>query len=274
MNNEECIPDRLYHYTDQKGLLGILENRTIWATDIFYQNDSSEFVYGKNIFYERIKVSLKEKYKKIPPNFLELVEKAIEYFDNPVFTISFSEERISLNQYRSYSSSIPGFSIGMIPTELMRSLSTSTQHKLRRVLYNKDEQIAYADKVLNDTIREYRQSEIIDDGLIDFIAARIISSAPIIKHPAFYEEKEWRLIFDYLNPIRSIYKFRSGSSYIIPYLDIPFDIPKSIREIVIGPTPNPILAIKSVKDYIANRKDLGENIDIITSYCDIPFRKW
>jgi hypothetical protein len=33
----------LYHYTDQRGLLGILRSQSIWATHIRYLNDSSEY---------------------------------------------------------------------------------------------------------------------------------------------------------------------------------------------------------------------------------------
>jgi hypothetical protein len=39
------LPDFIYHYTNQSGLLGILENRELWATKIHYLNDSTEFSY-------------------------------------------------------------------------------------------------------------------------------------------------------------------------------------------------------------------------------------
>jgi hypothetical protein len=36
-------PPVIYHYTTQRGLLGIIENRELWATNILYMNDSTEF---------------------------------------------------------------------------------------------------------------------------------------------------------------------------------------------------------------------------------------
>jgi len=36
------VPELLYHYTDSAGLQGILESRTLWATDIRYLNDETE----------------------------------------------------------------------------------------------------------------------------------------------------------------------------------------------------------------------------------------
>ena len=33
----------IYHYTTQEGLIGIIEKRSIWATQIQYLNDTQEF---------------------------------------------------------------------------------------------------------------------------------------------------------------------------------------------------------------------------------------
>jgi hypothetical protein len=35
-----------YHYTSQRGLLGIIKEKKIWATNIRYLNDEREFDYG------------------------------------------------------------------------------------------------------------------------------------------------------------------------------------------------------------------------------------
>lgn len=39
----------LYHYTTAEGLIGIMRNRNIWATDVFYLNDWEEFLGGINL---------------------------------------------------------------------------------------------------------------------------------------------------------------------------------------------------------------------------------
>src|SRR5579863_6528378 len=39
-------PPTIYHYTDDKGLRGILEFGTLWFTDIFNLNDPSELRHG------------------------------------------------------------------------------------------------------------------------------------------------------------------------------------------------------------------------------------
>jgi len=50
----------LYHYTNQKGLLGILKEKCIWATHLRYLNDMSEgeIVSREPLIKSRIRVPL------------------------------------------------------------------------------------------------------------------------------------------------------------------------------------------------------------------------
>lgn len=43
-DKQDNAPPVLYHYTTSRGLLGILESRTIFATDMLYLNDSREHI--------------------------------------------------------------------------------------------------------------------------------------------------------------------------------------------------------------------------------------
>jgi len=55
------LPKYLYHYTSQNGLLGILginskpSKPSLWMTNIFYLNDSSEFTYTINLVKQDLK---------------------------------------------------------------------------------------------------------------------------------------------------------------------------------------------------------------------------
>jgi hypothetical protein len=42
-SQKKISPQSLYHYTDQGGLLGIIENKELWATKVQYMNDATEF---------------------------------------------------------------------------------------------------------------------------------------------------------------------------------------------------------------------------------------
>lgn len=46
LNNEKI----LYHYTSVEGIFGILNNNKIWATNMFFLNDISEFKYTFDLF--------------------------------------------------------------------------------------------------------------------------------------------------------------------------------------------------------------------------------
>ncbi len=40
----------LFHYTSEAGLQGILQNKCLWATDVFISNDHSEIILGESLF--------------------------------------------------------------------------------------------------------------------------------------------------------------------------------------------------------------------------------
>jgi hypothetical protein len=60
-NSRNEIPETLYHYTTQDGLLGILKDQSLWATHILYLNDSMEMRHTADIFkhalHDRTKAS-------------------------------------------------------------------------------------------------------------------------------------------------------------------------------------------------------------------------
>src|SRR4029450_4455178 len=72
--------------------------------------------------------------------------------------------------------------------------------------------------------------------------------APTIKHPAFHEEREWRLISAPIPFGDDQWRVRAGRSMLIPYVPIalaPTDPYLPIRDVVVGPTPHRELAIRA-----------------------------
>lgn len=49
---DDALPESLYHYTDAAGLLGILDNNSLYATHVAYLNDSQELAYGMQMAVE------------------------------------------------------------------------------------------------------------------------------------------------------------------------------------------------------------------------------
>ena len=56
-NEDNCTrePELLYHYTDQKGLLGIIENECLRATHSQFLNDLSEYRIAFGALLKKIK---------------------------------------------------------------------------------------------------------------------------------------------------------------------------------------------------------------------------
>ena len=65
MERDEKHNHIIYHYTSPIGLVGIIEKKCMWATDLRYLNDASEFSYTVDLI-------------------LKVVEKNSIQFDDPI----------------------------------------------------------------------------------------------------------------------------------------------------------------------------------------------
>ncbi len=86
-------------------------------------------------------------------------------------------------------------------------------------------------------------------GAIRVWSARFALLAPTIKHGAFKDEQEWRLISNLVSPEDSRWRVRAGRSMLIPYISItlaPVGAYLPIQDVVVGPTPHMDLAIRAV----------------------------
>jgi hypothetical protein len=122
-------PDLLYHYTDQNGLLGILNDKCIWATHLRYLNDTSEGGIVFRVVLDELNSrinsdSMMELFGMQPVERTGKVECEDEEIHSQgvaisswvtsqdVLVASFSEEGNLLSQWRAYSGVAGGYSIG------------------------------------------------------------------------------------------------------------------------------------------------------------------
>ena len=142
-------PKTLYHYTDQNGFLGIIQNKELWATKIQFLNDSSEYTIALNILKDYIEnidpekvtepitiegkyISLDD-YKEIAST---LIEKRIN--ETSIYVCSFSEHPDLLSQWRGYSKSSGGYSVGFSFDEVLLSLR-GKRALLEKCVYSPEE---------------------------------------------------------------------------------------------------------------------------------------
>jgi hypothetical protein len=274
-------PDVLYHYTSAEGLHGIVESRAILATNVLYLNDTSELSDGWRLLTSEL--------ESRP---LRLREKARDYFmciqqyseDIPLdhFVTSFCQDGDLLSQWRGYGAPGTGYSIGFQASALQCAAKREENNlrgacTLRKVQYSLDrkkEMIRTRIGVLNEILEpianelEPPSDEEVRglEPLLQRITASFRATMALMKHAAFKEEQEWRLV-------RTLWQKRVPTSYwpvkvrpirgkLIPYVPISWAVPNTsaseevcgISGVYCGPSVVPELQEKVVRDFLAGHK--------------------
>ena len=271
--NKNSKIDYLYHYTDINGCLGILNNKTLWASNAFFLNDSSEINYGLELSYPLFKSfysSLKsERAKEILKEFNDDFPEFV--LSSNLFLISFCEDGDLLSQWRGYSQNNDGVSIRFnLPI-----LRTFPKVNLLKVVYDENIQINILNhlfELLNELIEYLEKGKNI--SFLPYFTLWISIFTTMIltlKDCSFSEEKEWRIIYnhDAAGNNKNI-EYRIRNNYILPYIQIDkLNLIDLVNEITIGPSSSFNIIIKSINYflYMNNYHFIGIN------QSKIPYRK-
>jgi len=273
-------PDELFHYTTQKGLLGIIQNKSIWTTKVLCLNDSSEYVLALRIAKEILTEF--EKGGQYSLRKIELLRDDIDsIWKLNIFVSSFTEDSDLLSQWRAYSNSSGGYSIGFQGSKLIEN-ATKQGFFLSKCVYDHEIQR----EIVTSLIKEYMSKDFDSPyGLADSQEnPRTISIfsgtefwkdlgalAPILKDDGFKEEKEWRIISESAMSSSDV-SYRTGKSYIIPFFGFILDKPNDLfSSITIGPTPHPDISENSLR-MLLQKHGLSQTISI--NHTNIPYRNW
>jgi hypothetical protein len=293
----------LYHYTTQAGLLGIIRDREIWMTHTQYLNDSREFLHALQVVREELVDYVRNNRERrdrtnietlgfpVPPELgsheaevertlqemLECVGEGAGIESINVCLASFSEDGDSLSQWRAYASR-GGFCIGFAGAGLAE-LVVPHKFYLARCLYDRDQQRELARALIEEVLEENLERNKQPDPDNDLpkggnLLAYLNRYAPILKDPAFAEEREWRIISRPLMCTLSGFGYREGPSMLIPFFKFPLigigrgAVP--VQKVVIGPTPHPDLSASSVTSFLVSKglRDVG------VSPSAVPYRNW
>lgn len=328
-NADQAEPELLYHYTDQKGLLGILgeKEKCIWATHINYLNDTSEGqIFTKLLLnelnrraatdpdgapsnitaYERL-LRLSSDQANHQNEALEIGLSAFSWITNQsTFVTSFSAHGNLLSQWRAYSGSDGGYSIGF-KRSYLKSAGVNFVNRRKDSFYDESDPLIdcrYCNKQVEEGLeREIKQildsyfsetnqlklrmnsesqtieeknKEIRENGAIaksHFFP--LCKQRAMTKDLAFHEETESRLVFqlEKIGTTDSQPEFRPGRSMLTPYFKIPLEWenqPIEIKRIFVGPCAHSNEAVKSVQMLL--KKQNIPNVDV--EYCGIPYRNW
>ena len=287
----------LYHYTDVTGLKGIIDNESIWATDIRFLNDSKELIAG--IEQTKKFISKMSNLSELPellesPEFLEKeglllikemskfeqfksVNSALEEFlvknlnNRNIYISSFTDKRDNLRQWMSYCPSNAGYCIAFEQSKL--GLSEKEEHELgyvanfEKVYYGKIESLLINQYMDILPIVHFMMSEKEGEALqsIHKMVGRLLFYCCAFKNEEFYDESETRFIMQSNQKKTNVKNYRTKSGLLIPYMTYP--APKhSIKEIIIGPNINAELAKQGLEDYLHSK---GLNCTVSQSVCSL-----
>lgn len=213
----------LYHYTKSDTLWKILESDSLLARNIRFSNDFNEYMTGRNKIEEFVNCRMRKDDSKRD----EILRKIQ---DNPMmyFMVCFCEEGDLLSQWRGYAQN--GVSIGMDFTGGICEERNLQQHvECFSVLNNKKYQEALPDTIRKNTAKKkyyingepliflqmpYKVRYVSKEGNRDEDKAadsileslynngeaedntRLLGYIPYIKDFGFWEEAEYRLVYD------------------------------------------------------------------------------
>jgi hypothetical protein len=280
------LPEHFHHYTTIDGLHGILKSREVWGTSVEYLNDSVEISYGmdlaKDVVNQEIKGNAGDDNLVIQVQLFRILAELEHHRSNTSYFVTcFCEAPDLLSQWRAYGKNA-GYSLNVIADKFYSSVSSLNEDALRqggtsprraaymeRVIYDPEVQGSLLSKVLRSCVDAYRELAMGEDFLGEekrspmdkdfyelterfskYAARQALRFVSQFKHPAFAEEKEWRLVhrrdaFDYGGV-----EFRTANGRLIPYVKMKFDLDESLESITCGP-PSSQLSMNSIKTFMS-----------------------
>lgn len=267
---------QFYHYTSFDGLLGILRTRTLWATSIYYLNDEREFRYGHELIAHFVLswVPIYPRYEKIQRKFLIDLKAMISDWDVPnIFVCSLSGEPDLLSQWRAYCPNGKGVAIGFTSESLTHS-GRAQGFELLPCLYEPQQCEEGVAAVMRDSFNALTNERNALSDVVARASQRLLALAARVKHVAFAEEQEWRLISASLQAGDSRIKYRSNRSLLIPYLEVSLalsDGTARIGEVIVGPNPHMHLALRAVNAFTSSVESVSCTGIKASS---APYRAW
>ena len=242
---QKQIPERIYHYTSRQSGHAILRTGAMWASHIRFLNDSTEYTGGLEIIAEQLRdmqAAETDAYR------YDLIGRwGVQWpriYEHGRLVACFSRSRDLLSQWRAYGNG--GYAFGF-DSAVLKEIAGPKGYHLATCIYERHEHETVGAALLGDAIGVYSQSIAVGDTH-DAAAmnAKILFEIPIstvapqLKHHAFREEGECRLIS--LFPLRddqfAALPRRAGRGFEIPYEPLAFrkdDGSSALREVIIAP---------------------------------------
>jgi hypothetical protein len=261
-------PPIIYHYTDDRGLTGILESGQLWLTDAFSLNDPSELRHGFSRAIKLLSARAENgsvAHKLFCKNFAafaqqEGIQRAAHYF-----VCCFSAAGDDLGQWRAYADNGRGYALAF-DTKSLESGFTKKKGKpipnnsTFRVIYN-DAQVEDIHRQIIDRVFDLvllptgrgLSNEAINVYMSELqmvLTFHILRSALFFKHEAYTHEQEFRFMQMHRADAPPLVKTRLRPYILVKYREFDWkrSAPEVLTKIVIGPAADRTKALRFAKD--------------------------
>lgn len=278
----------LWHYTSGDGLIGIIQSGDLWTTQVSCVNDSTELRYSNSLLLEIVLARRAD--PNITPAEAILYEHAIRGLSVDVaptsgwFVGCFSEDGDDLSQWRAYGGGEGGYAIGFDMAALNAGAAQG-QLFLGAVCYDQAIHKQIARSVVDATERFYSEgllarpgakAEEWADAFLPVWANALGYIAPVIKHPAFAPEREWRLIRRLQDQDVPRLKFRQRQSMLARHLPVALRATGALDRlpivgVCVGPSRHKEISKVSVADLLRT-KGYPEQVFKNVTMSRVPFQ--
>lgn len=256
-------PSRLvWHYTDARGLLGILSDGELWASAPLTLNDSTEVAYGIDLVasvWEEIRDDLAD--QGATQDSLALLDRltgpdAGLWSEAPIYVVCASSDGDALNQWQGYARSI-GYAVALDPLVTLLPLAEPIERSVQPgeiftgsrlssgwydVIYDPDEQRTITTELLTFAVTKWASV-----GTMPAEAGIGIALTTLVarlKHPGFASEKEVRFVTSRPPEVKE--RFREGARGITPYVVIKAPIDR-LKPLSADPDKTAPLPVRNVR---------------------------
>ena len=276
----------LWHYTTGDALISIIESGTLFATQVSCLNDGTEIRYGSDLLRDAYLDLISEVGAQVgaEENEIRLVLEKYALAsreDSAVpsnapshwFVACFSKKCDDLSQWRAYGGAENGYAIGF------RTSALFEQGIVARVNYDKEQHKLVATELAKATFSflrdgiETKRATSTEQWTAEFLSAWrmwVDHLSPMVKHPSFSAEDEYRIILQLKGNDIPRLQFRQKATLMSRHIPMSFAgfplLP--IAGVKIGPSRHKEITAFSV-DTLLRKKGYGPGL---VSLSEVPFQ--
>jgi len=283
---QPTYPQDLYHYTSANGLVGMLQDNRLWATNASYLNDFSELLYAQELAY---KILDDHRSYGNGPALEAFLTEAMKEVKNPsydVYVVCFCAKKDQLSQWRAYGNAVSSFCLSFRFTQSALNVA-HPRSVIRKVLYKREDQVDLLSQMVDrfcETLLAYEhESELSDESeatakmLASLFRENFGECFFWLKNPAFAEEDEWRIAL--LHPRKTFIEsriapplYRVQEGQVVPYRELALTVDNGGRKrrlpltgVRIGPSRHPELSVDAVTRLVTSVGFSLNDVDISTT---------